>query len=89
MNVGRQQQRVSVGGRSRDKARRDRRVAARSVVDQHLHAEHRRQSFGNQPRHDVGAATGRERHHETNGLARKLRRPRMGGGDQGECGQEP
>ncbi|MNL09214.1 hypothetical protein D3C87_1299660 [compost metagenome] len=88
---GREQQRVAVGRSLGDVLRRDHGAGAGLVLHQHGLAQALVQPLGEQARHDVGRAAGRERHDERDGLGRVgLRRgssARQSGGGQGHAGQ--
>jgi hypothetical protein len=69
---------VAVGGRLGGQFGRDCAAGAWTVIDDHLLAEVLRQLLRDEPRHDVGRATGREADEETNrfgGPALRRRRP--------------
>jgi hypothetical protein len=55
---GHHQQRVAVGRRARDRLQGEIAAAARPVVDDHRLAEPLRERLTNEPRDDVGRATG-------------------------------
>ena len=74
VDVGGQQECVTVGRRRGNCARRDDGVATGLVLDHYRHAERCRQALGQSARHHVRAAAGRERHDDAHRLAWKISR---------------